>query len=124
MNQVNPKVQNFAVRNFALRLIAHEAKGGKSLGTEPTVAFPVVEKLRPHLATLMGTFGFRSLTSRSLALARTEVSWLGTIEIRADGSLPKLDELAAKIAPADIIEGRVVLLTQLLGLLVAFIGVN
>ena len=112
------------MRDFAERLITYEAKENKSSGTKPTAAFPVPEKLRPHLATLMGTFGFRSLLSRSLALASTEVSWLGTIEIRADGSLPRLDELAAKVAPADIIEGRVVLLTQLLGLLVAFIGAN
>jgi hypothetical protein len=119
MNRVNPKL-----RDFAVRLIAYEAKECKSSGTQPTAAFPVAEKLRPHLATLMGTFGFRSLLSRSLALASTEVPWLGSVEIKADGSLPRLDELAAKVAPADISEGRVALLTQLLGLLVAFIGAN
>ena len=124
MNQVNPKVRDFAVRLFALRLIAYEARGAKSLGAKPTVAFPVIEKLRPQLAILMGTFGFRSLLSRALALASTEVSWLGTVEIKADGSLPKLEELAAKVTPEDIIEGRAVLLAQLLGLLVAFIGSN
>ena len=119
MNRVNPKL-----REFAVRLIAFEAKESKSSGTQPAAAFPVPEKLRPHLATLMGTFGFRSLLSRALALASAEVSWLGTVEVNADGSLPRWEELAAKIAPADIIEGRVVLLTQLLGLLVAFIGAN
>jgi hypothetical protein len=119
MNRVNPKL-----RDFAERLIAYEAKESKSSGTHPVSAFPVAEKLRPHLAILMGTFGFRSLLSRSLALASAEVSWLGTVEVKANGSLPGLDELAAKVAPQDIIEGRVVLLTQLLGLLVAFIGAN
>ena len=119
MNRVNPKL-----RNFAERLIAFEAKENKSSEPKPAAAFPVAEKLRPHLATLMGTFGFRSLLSRSLALASMEVSWLGTVEIKANGSLPGLDELAAKISPADILEGRIVLLTQLLGLLVAFIGTS
>jgi hypothetical protein len=119
MNRVNPKL-----RDFAVRLIAYEAKENKASGTQPAAAFPVIDKLRPPLATLMGTFGFRSLLSRALALASTEVSWLGTVEVKANGSLPALEELAAKIAPTDIIEGRVVLLTQLLGLLVAFIGAN
>jgi len=107
-----------------MRLIAYEAKENKSSGTQPAATFPVPEKLQPHLATLMGTFGFRSLLSRALALASAEVPWLGTVEIKANGSLPGLEELAAKVAPADIIEGRIVLLTQLLGLLVAFIGAN
>jgi len=119
MNRVNPKL-----RNFAERLIAYEAKENKFSGAKPAAAFPVAEKLRPHLSTLMGTFGFRSLLSRSLALASTEVSWLGIVEIKANGSLPELDELAAKVTPADMREGWIVLLTQLLGLLVAFIGAN
>ncbi len=117
MNRVNPKP-----RDFAQRLIAHQAKENKSSGTEPAAAFPVTELLRPHLATLMGAFGFRSLLSRSLALASMDVSWLRMVELKANGSLPARDELAAKVAPADMMEGRLVLLTQLLGLLVAFIG--
>ena len=119
MKRVNPKL-----RNFAERLMAYEARENKSAETKTPAVFPVAEKLRPHLATLMGTFGFRSLLSRALALASMEVSWLGTVEIKANGALPELDELAAKVSPADICEGRIVLLTQLLGLLVAFIGTN
>ena len=35
--------------------------------------FLVCEKLRPHLAMLMGNAGFRALLSRALALAKAEV---------------------------------------------------
>jgi hypothetical protein len=119
MNRVNPKL-----RDFSRRLIAYEAKESKSAGTNPPAVFPVPEKLRPHLATLMGTFGFRSLLSRALALAGAEVSWLRAVQVNADGSLPGLDKLAAPVAPPDLFEGQVVLLAQLLGLLVAFIGEN
>jgi hypothetical protein len=119
MNRANPKL-----RNFAERLMAYETRENKSAETKTPAVFPVAEKLRPHLAILMGTFGFRALVSRALALARVEVPWLRTVEIKADGSLPRLDELEVQVAPKDIFEGRAVLMAQLLGLLVAFIGEN
>jgi hypothetical protein len=44
------------------------------------------------------------------------------MHIKADGSFDGLDELGAQVDPDEIFKGRVVLLAQLLGLLVAFIG--
>ena len=110
------------MRDFAERLIAYETKGHKSSETKPPVAMPVVEKLRPQLANLMGKAGFRALLSRSLALANTDVPWLRAVHVKSDGSFEGLDELEAQVGPDDFFEGRVVLLAQLLGLLVAFIG--
>ncbi len=72
----------------------------------------------------MGNAGYHALLTRALNLAGAEVSWLRAVQVKADGTLPSLDELAAPVAPEDILEGRIVLLTQLLGLLVAFIGEN
>ena len=46
------------------------------------------------------------------------------MHVKADGSLEGLDELGAQVDPDEIFEGCVVLLAQLLGLLVAFIGEN
>ena len=110
------------MRNFAVRLIAHEVNGKKSSEANPPAGFLVVEKLRPHLANLMGNAGFRALLSRSLALARAEVPWLRSVHVKSDGFLEGLDELEAQVDLDKFSEGRVVLLAVLLGLLVAFIG--
>src|SRR6266404_5858740 len=118
MSRATPKM-----RDFAKRLIAYEARGNKSLATKKIPpAFRVCEKLRAHLSTFMGNAGFRALLARSLALASAEVAWLRAMHVKADGSLEGLDELEAQLDPNEIAEGCVVLLAQLLGLLVAFIG--
>lgn len=117
MSQATPQM-----RDFAVRLIAFETRGNESSGpTTPAVCL-VSEKLRPHLATLMGNVGFRALLSRALALTTAEAPWLCAVQVNQDGSLEGLDELGAQVDPDDIFEGCVVLLAQLLRLLVAFIG--
>jgi len=108
--------------DFAKRLIDYERSEDKVSGTKIPAVFPVAEKLRPHLVTLMGSGGFRALLSRSLALANAEVPSLRAVEVNPDGSLGGLEELQAHLDPNKLSEGRVVLLAQLLGLLVAFIG--
>ena len=110
------------MRNLARRLIACETPEIKSFETETPAAFPVCEKLRLHLATFMGKTGFHTLLSRSLALSIAEVPWLGAVRARADDSLEGVEELRAQLDPKEYSEGEVVLLAQLLGLLVAFIG--
>ena len=110
------------MRDFAERLIAYETRENKSSETKTPAACLVGEKLRPHLATLMGNVGFRALLSRALALANAEVPWLRAVHVKADGTFEGLDELGTQVDPDEIFEGCVVLLAQLLGLLVAFIG--
>jgi len=117
MSRVSPEM-----RNFARRLIVCEANGNKSLKTKAADAFNVCEKLRPSLATLMGDGGFRALLARALALATAEVPWLRAVQVKPDGALGGLEELPAHLDLDRFFEGRVVLLAQLLGLLVAFIG--
>ena len=112
------------MRDLAERLVAYEASENISSEAKTPAAFLVDEKLRPHLAMLVGNIGFRALLSRALALANAEVPWLRAVQVKADGSLEGLDELGAQIDPDQISEGRAVLLAQLLGLLVAFIGEN
>lgn len=116
MSRATPRM-----RNFAERLMADETKGRKSSEKSPAV-FLVCEKLRPQLATLMGTGGYRALLSRARALAITEVPWLATVQVTADASLQGLDELVAEVDPREFAEDSVVLLAQMLGLLAAFIG--
>ena len=118
MSRATPKM-----RDSAERLIAYETMGSKSSKTTIPVTFPVSEKLRPQLATLMGNAGFSALLSRALALANVEVPWLRAVHVEA-GYFKASDEPGAQVDPSDFFEGRVVLLAQLLGLLVAFIGAN
>ena|SRR5437899_1682237 len=119
MSQATPQM-----RSFARRVLACEPTGRKPSEAKTSEAFQVFDKLRPHLATLMGSGGFRALLSRALALANAEVSWLSAVHVKGDGSLEGLKELRAQIDPAEFFEGSVILLAQLLGLLVAFIGEN
>ena len=108
------------MRNLAKRLMAYETGGNKSSETQNQVAFHCCEKLRPRLATLMGDAGFRAFLSR--ALASSEVRWLRAVHVKADGSLEGLEDLHAQLSPTEFFEARVIVLAQLLGSLVAFIG--
>ena len=117
MSRATPKT-----RDFAKRLIACETNGNGPAGKRTPAAFRVCAKLDSHLSTLMGHAGFRALLARSLALAATEVHWLGAVKVKANGSLDGLAELALLVDPNEFAEGAVVLVAQLLGLLADFIG--
>ncbi|HEX2815575.1 MAG TPA: hypothetical protein VHN39_04250 [Phenylobacterium sp.] len=106
------------MRSIAEGLMVFEAAAAGPGGA----AFPVTGKLAPHLATLVGRGGVRALMSRALVLAATEVAWLQAAQVNADGDVEGLKALGADLDPADFLEGRVVLLAQLLWLLVVFIG--
>ena len=110
------------MRDLAERLIAYETRGSKSSETKTPVACLVIDKLRPQLATLMGNIGFHALLLRTLALANPEFPWLRAVHVKAEGSLEGLEELGSQVDPDEIFEGCAVLLAQMLGLLVAFIG--
>jgi hypothetical protein len=110
------------MRRFAAGLIAYEASKSKSSPAALPVAFHVCEKLRPHLVTLMGNEGFRAVLARALTLANAEVPWLRGVQVKMDGSLEGLDQLKPKLDVDQLAEGRVILLSQLLGLLMAFVG--
>lgn len=112
----------FKLREFAKRLIAHETQGSGSSRTKRPSDFPVIEKLRPQLTTLMGGVGFHSLLLRSRALAGVDFPWLRKLKIKEDGSFEALNELEAEVGAEEIFEGKVALVAQLFGLLLAFIG--
>jgi hypothetical protein len=117
MNRATPQI-----RNLAKRLINDETTGNDYAGMKIPEAVYAGERLRPHLTALMGNGGFRALLSRALALANAEIPWLRAVHVKADGSLEGLEELRAQLSPAELLEGRVALLAQLIGLLEAFIG--
>ncbi len=112
------------MRNLAKRIIACETDGDSSAGAKMPDAFHVFEKLRPQLVPLMGKGGFRALISRALREARVEAPWLRAIQVKTNGNLAGLKEIQALLSLDAIYVGRVALLAQVLGQLVAFIGEN
>ncbi|MEO6785319.1 MAG: hypothetical protein ABI318_04220, partial [Chthoniobacteraceae bacterium] len=64
------------LKQFARRLLVCEAATTQPADVKDSAAFRVCEKLRGPLGKLMGIGGFRSLFSRALVLACTEVPWL------------------------------------------------
>ena len=119
MNRANPPMQNFATL-----LTTYETGENKSSDAKLPGAFQIIHELRPHLATLMGEGGFRALLARALTLAGAEVPWLRAVHVKADGALAGVEELRAQLGRDEFFECGVVLLTQLLELLVTFIGEN
>jgi len=116
-NSITPKV-----KGFARRLVVYETAAAKPVGVQKSAAFRVCEKLRQPLSRLAGVAGFRSLLSRALALTNDDARWMKAIHVKADGSLEGLDEAQAQLSESEIAEGEVILIAQLIGLLVIFIG--
>lgn len=110
------------MNGFARRLLASQTASDKSADVKGSAAFRVCGKLSQPLSQLLGIGGFRALMARAVALAGEEVPWLRGLHVQADGSLEGVDELEAKLDSRAVAEGEVVLLTELLGLLVTFIG--
>lgn len=117
MNRASPKL-----RHLAKRLTVYERRASRNSETNTPPAFYVCEKLRAHLGTFMGTAGFRELLLCAHPRATVEVPWLCSVRVNPDGSLEGLEELSAQHRPDELSEGGIVLIAQLLGLLVAFIG--
>jgi len=109
-------------RDLALRLLAYENAAGKT--SEPTefAAFGVCERLRQPLSRLAGVAGFRSLLSRALTLARAEAPSLSAVQVAADGSLKGLDEVEPQTDKEQARVAGAILVAQLIGLLLTFIG--
>ena len=109
-------------RYLAQRLLNYEAVESKNSETTESAAFRVCAKLREPLTTFAGVAGFRSLLSRALTLAKAEAPSLSAVQIAKDGSLQGLDELKPEIDTDQTKERGAILITQLIGLLLTFIG--
>ena len=107
------------LKAFARQLLAAEAASGTPAGEKDSDAFLACEKLRGPLGKLIGVGGFRSLLSRALALAGEDAPMLRALHIRADGSLEGLE---TDLDPREAAAAEVVLMAQIAGLLVTFIG--
>ena len=117
MSTAHPSLQD-----LARRLLAIEAARAQSSDAHVDEAVRVCEKLRVPLVKFAGRAGFASLLSRALALAKAEVPALAAVHVRADGALEGFDEVERTQSAEARGRDAVVLVAQLLGLLVTFIG--
>lgn len=110
------------LREFARRLLAYDAASRSPSAAKDSGAFGVFGKLRGPLGRLIGVAGFHALLSRALALAGAEAPALRALQPRAECSSEDFKELEAKLDSLAVEEGQLVLVAQLLGLLMTFIG--
>jgi hypothetical protein len=109
-------------RELARSLVASEADATPtSLHTEPATV-RVYEKLRRQLGAPVGVNGFQALASRALALARSESPRLSAVQITANGALRGLGEVESQADADEDGEAGVILIAQLLGLFLTFLG--
>lgn len=106
--------------DLARRLLACEVVAGETSVPKESAVFRVSEKLRPPLCALAGVASYRTLFSRALMLAKAEAPGLDAVQVAEDGSLQGLE-----VEPQNgngRAESGVILIAQLLGLFLTFIG--
>jgi hypothetical protein len=108
--------------HLAQRLLTYEAVAGENSEPAECAAFRVCERLRHPLITLAGVAGFRSLLSRALTKARAEAPSLSAVQVAEDGCVKGLGELASQTDKEQARDGGAILIAQLIGLLLTFIG--
>lgn len=106
-----------AMKDLALRLIALEATREPSDGSVGA-AFRACGTLRGSLVKFVGVSGYHSLLSRALTMAKAESPALDPVRVLPDGSLAGLEG----VEPNPDADAGAVVVAQLLGLLVTFIG--
>ena len=112
---------SLTLQNLAPRLLANVRASSSPGQTDPAQqAAQACELLREPLTKLAGATGFSSLMSRALMIAQRQAPALRQWRVGADGALecPPQDPQAAEAAR----QGGALLLSELLGLLVTFIG--
>ena len=109
-------------RELARSLIASEAdSAAASLHTEPAT-MRAYERLRRQLGAPVGPDGFQALASRALALAKSESPQLSAVQVTANGGLRGLGEVESQADAEENGEAGVILIAQLLGLFLTFLG--
>ena len=109
-------------RELARILVASEADAATtSLHSEPATV-RVYEKLRRQLGAPVGADGFQALASRALALAKSQSLRLSAVQVTANGGLRGLGEVESQADAGGDGEAGIILIAQLLGLFLTFLG--
>jgi hypothetical protein len=109
-------------RDLARSLLKSEVEANATCLQTEQATVRVYEKLRRQLGSPIGVDGFRALASRALALAKAESNGLSAVQIAANGSLRGLGETGLQTDADKDGEAGVILIAQLLGLFLAFLG--
>jgi hypothetical protein len=109
-------------RDLARSLVASEAGPATScLHTKPATV-RVYDRLRQQLGASVGADGFQALATRALALAKSESPRLSAVQVTANGGLCGLGEIGSQTDTDEDGELGIVLIAQLLGLFLTFLG--
>jgi hypothetical protein len=109
-------------RDLARSLVAREADTSTTcLHTEPATV-RVYDRLRRQFSRPVGVDAFQVLASRALALAKSESRRLSAVQITANGGLRGLGEVESQTDTDEDGEVGIILIAQLLGLFVSFLG--
>ena len=109
-------------RDLARKLIAGEVDASTtSLQTQPAT-MRVYERLRRQLGAPVGAEGFKVLASRALALAKLESPRLSVVQVTQNGDLRGLGEVESQPGKEEYGEAGIILIAQLLGLFLTFLG--
>ncbi|MBB6143847.1 hypothetical protein HNQ77_001796 [Silvibacterium bohemicum] len=109
-------------RDLALSLVASEADPSTASRQTQPATVRVYERLRRQLSAPVGVDGFQALASRALALAKSESPQLSAVQLTANGDLRGLDEVESQTDSDEAGEAGIVLIAQLLGLFLTFLG--
>jgi hypothetical protein len=109
-------------RDLARSLVACEADANNTSLQTGVAAVRVYERLRRQLGAPVGGDGFQALAARALALAKSESPRLSTVRITANGGLRGLDEVESQTDAEEDGEAGIILIAQLLGLFLTFLG--
>jgi hypothetical protein len=109
-------------QDLARQLLDYEAAAGDTSEPVESAVIRVCEKLRLPLSAIVGVADYRSLLSRALMLAKLEAPSLSAVQVTTDGSLQDLSEIGPQIDQKSSGNGGVILLAQLLGLFLTFLG--
>jgi len=109
-------------KEVTTRLLARENSVRDRAKPENFAANHVCEKLRGHLIQFIGLGGYRSILSRTLALAGTDVPLLRLLHVKADGFLEGLKEVSEAQNLDALAQGEIELVSHMLRLLTTLIG--
>jgi hypothetical protein len=120
--RTEPMLPPNKTRELALSLVASEADAATTTPSAEPATVRVYEKLRRQLGAPVGVGGFQALASRALALAKSESPRLSSVKLWANGGLCGLAEVESQTDADEEGEAGVILIAQLLGLFLDFLG--
>jgi hypothetical protein len=114
---------SLGITHLARQVLTLESANSGPAGTEIDRAARACEKLRGSLTKLAGSSGLSMLLARAVALAMKKDSSLTPLHVGIDGSLTGVDEVRRGLNGSHVAHhGGAIVLAELLGLLVSFIG--